>query len=124
VIAAQSIGEPGTQLSLDSKHRSGVVADDTAQGLSPRRRTCLKCEHQRDKPTLSEIAGEVHTSEEADHYIVQVTAKSDEKITLDLDGRSAHVRSGSDAALGDVIAAREDGADPLIATNPRHSPCH
>src|SRR5690606_6611128 len=35
VIAAQSIGEPGTQLSLDSKHRSGaVIADDTAQGLS------------------------------------------------------------------------------------------
>ena len=35
VIAAQSIGEQGTQLSLDSKHRSGaVVADDTAQGLS------------------------------------------------------------------------------------------
>src|SRR5213078_321062 len=35
VIAAQSIGEPGTQLSLDSKHRSGaVLADDTAQGLS------------------------------------------------------------------------------------------
>jgi len=67
---------------------------------------------------LSEIAGEVHTSEEADHYIIQVTAKSDEKITLDLDGRSAHVRSGSDAALGDVIAARDDGADPLIATIP------
>jgi DNA-directed RNA polymerase subunit beta' len=35
VIAAQSIGEPGTQLSLDSKHRSGaLIADDTAQGLT------------------------------------------------------------------------------------------
>jgi DNA-directed RNA polymerase subunit beta' len=36
VIAAQSIGEPGTQLSLDSKHRAGAVTagDDVTQGLT------------------------------------------------------------------------------------------
>ena len=35
VIAAQSIGEPGTQLSLDSKHRISVVEDRSASGTNP-----------------------------------------------------------------------------------------
>jgi DNA-directed RNA polymerase subunit beta' len=115
VIAAQSIGEPGTQLSLDSKHRSGaVLADDTAQGLN-RVEELLEARIPKGLAYLTEIPGTVTTWEEGDHYVVQVTAQSEDQIKLDLEGRVAKVKSKSDIAIGDVIASDDDGANPLIA---------
>lgn len=115
VIAAQSIGEPGTQLSLDSKHRSGaVVADDTAQGLS-RVEELFEVRTPKGQAYLTDIAGSVNAWEEGDHYVVQVTAHDKENVTLDLEGRKPQFKSGSDVAIGDVLASREDGAEPLIA---------
>ncbi|HET7320262.1 MAG TPA: hypothetical protein VFI84_01590, partial [Candidatus Saccharimonadales bacterium] len=115
VIAAQSIGEPGTQLSLDSKHRSGaVLADDTAQGLS-RIEELFEVRSPKGVAYLTEISGTANVWEEGDHYIVQVTADAKENIKLSLGERKAHLASGSDVAIGDVIAALEDGSEPLIA---------
>ena len=115
VIAAQSIGEPGTQLSLDSKHRSGaVVADDTAQGLS-RIEELFEVRAPKGVAYLTEISGVANVWEEGDHYIVQVTADAKENIKLSLGERKPHLASGSDVAVGDVIAALEDGSEPLIA---------
>jgi DNA-directed RNA polymerase subunit beta' len=115
VIAAQSIGEPGTQLSLDSKHRAGVVlADDTAQGLS-RIEELFEVRTPKGQAYLTEITGTVSAWEEGDHYIVQVAADSKETVTLNLGERKALLASGSDVSIGDVIAALEDGSEPLIA---------
>ncbi len=115
VIAAQSIGELGTQLSLDSKHRSGsVVADDAAQGLS-RVEELFEVRVPKGQAYLTEISGHVNTWEEGDHYIVQVTANDSEKVTLKLGERKAQIASGSDVAAGDVVAALEDASEPLVA---------
>jgi DNA-directed RNA polymerase subunit beta' len=115
VIAAQSIGEPGTQLSLDSKHRSGAaLADDTAQGLS-RIEELFEVRAPKGVAYLSEIGGVASVWEEVDHYIIQVTAKTDDTVTLELDGRTAHVADNSEVAIGDVLASRDEGAGPLIA---------
>ncbi len=115
VIAAQSIGEPGTQLSLDSKHRSGgAVADDTAQGLS-RIEELFEVRSPKGQAYLTEIAGTVNTWEEGDHYVVQVTADTKEKVTFTLGERKAQVASGTDVVAGDVVAALEDASEPLIA---------
>jgi DNA-directed RNA polymerase subunit beta' len=115
VIAAQSIGEPGTQLSLDSKHRSGaVVADDTAQGLS-RVEELLEVRTPKGQAYLTDIAGTANMWEEGDHYIVQVTAKDKENLTFKLGDRIAKIKSGSDVAIGDVVASMNDGSEPLIA---------
>ena len=115
VIAAQSIGEPGTQLSLDSKHRSGaVLADDTAQGLN-RVEELFEVRNPKGQAYLTEISGTATVWEEGDHYVVQVAADADEQIVLELDGRTAHVKSGTDIVTGDVIAAKDEGAEPLIA---------
>ncbi len=115
VIAAQSIGEPGTQLSLDSKHRSGaVLADDTAQGLS-RVEELFEVRTPKGQAYLTDISGVANVWEEGDHYVVQVTAQDKESITLELGGRRAKVASGSDVALGDVIASNEDGSGPLVS---------
>jgi DNA-directed RNA polymerase subunit beta' len=115
VIAAQSIGEPGTQLSLDSKHRGGaVLADDSAQGLS-RVEELFEVRTPKGQAYLTDIAGTVNTWEEGDHYVVQVTADSKEKVTLSLGERKPAVKNGSDVAHGDVVAALEDGSEPLVA---------
>ena len=115
VIAAQSIGEPGTQLSLDSKHRGGsVLADDAAQGLS-RVEELFEVRTPKGQAYLTDIAGVANVWEEGDHYVVQVTADDAEKITLELGERKPHLASGSDVATGDVVAALEDGSEPLIA---------
>ncbi len=115
VIAAQSIGEPGTQLSLDSKHRSGaVIADGSAQGLS-RIEELFEVRSPKGQAFLSDINGTVHAWEEGDHYIVQVTAADKESVSFDINERRAQLASGSDVAVGDVVAVMEDGSDPIIS---------
>jgi DNA-directed RNA polymerase subunit beta' len=115
VIAAQSIGEPGTQLSLDSKHRSGAsLADDTAQGLT-RIEELFEVRTPKGQAFVSEIDGVTVVHEEGDHYIVQVNANDKANVKLSLGERKAHVASGSEVAIGDVVAALEDGSEPLTA---------
>ncbi|MEO6761350.1 MAG: DNA-directed RNA polymerase subunit beta' [Candidatus Saccharimonadales bacterium] len=115
VIAAQSIGEPGTQLSLDSKHRSGaVVADDAAQGLT-RVEELFEARSPKGQAYLTDIAGVANTWEDGDHYVIQVTANDKESIVLDLNQRLPKIASGTDVAIGDVLASAEDGSEPLIA---------
>jgi len=115
VIAAQSIGEPGTQLSLDSKHRAGaVLADDTAQGLS-RVEELFEVRSPKGQAYLTEISGTVSSWEEGDRYIIQVAADPKEQVALKLEERKPQLAGGSEVAVGDVIAALEDGSEPLIA---------
>ncbi|HEV2402885.1 MAG TPA: DNA-directed RNA polymerase subunit beta' [Candidatus Saccharimonadales bacterium] len=115
VIAAQSIGEPGTQLSLDSKHRSGaVVADDTAQGLS-RVEELFEVRTPKGQAYLTEIAGVAHVTEENDRYIVQIVTDDAESAVLELGKRKAQIGNGSDVAIGDVLASGKNGSEPLIA---------
>ncbi len=114
VIAAQSIGEPGTQLTLKTFHSGGVAGDDITSGL-PRVEELFEVRTPKGQAYLAEIPGLVSTWEEGEHYVVQVTANDAEIIELKLDGRKAQIASGSDVSIGDVIAAKEDGSSPLIA---------
>ncbi len=115
VIAAQSIGEPGTQLSLDSKHRSGgAIADDTAQGLS-RIEELFEVRVPKGIAYLTEISGIANTWEEGDHYVVQVTADDKEKVTYSLGERKAAVANGTEVTAGDVVAMLEDASEPITA---------
>ena len=115
VIAAQSIGEPGTQLSLDSKHRSGaLVADDAAQGLS-RIEELFECRTPKGVAYLSDISGTVNAWEDGDHYVVQITSHSKKNLSFEIGDRKPKLASGTDVQVGDVIASSEDGSDPLIA---------
>ncbi|HET9721755.1 MAG TPA: DNA-directed RNA polymerase subunit beta' [Candidatus Saccharimonadales bacterium] len=116
VIAAQSIGEPGTQLSLDSKHRAGAVTagDDVTQGLT-RVEELLEVRTPKGQAYLTDISGKVNLWEEGDQYIVQVTAKKQKPIELELNGRVAHISDGDEVNIGDVVAAQEDGSEPLTA---------
>ena len=102
-------------MSLDSKHRSGaVLADDTAQGLS-RVEELFEVRSPKGQAYLTEIAGTANTWEEGDHYVIQVTADTKEKVTLKLGERRSHIKNGTDVAAGDVVAALEDASEPLIS---------
>ena len=115
VIAAQSIGEPGTQLSLDSKHRSGaLVADDTAQGLS-RIEELFEARTPKGQAYLTDISGVANVWEEGNHYVIQVTAQDQDVKELKIGGRSVKIANGSDVAVGDVLASDEGGDNPLIS---------
>jgi DNA-directed RNA polymerase subunit beta' len=116
VIAAQSIGEPGTQLSLDSKHRAGAVTagDDVTQGLT-RVEEILEVRTPKGQAFLTDISGTVAAWEEGDHYIVQVTAKEQKPLKMPLAGRQAKVNDGDEVSIGETIACNEDGSDAITA---------
>jgi DNA-directed RNA polymerase subunit beta' len=116
VIAAQSIGEPGTQLSLDSKHRAGAVTagDDVTQGLT-RVEELLEVRTPKGQAYLTDISGKANVWEEGDHYIVQITAKKQKPIEVQLNGRIARAKDGDEVNIGDVIASQEDQSEPIAA---------
>ena len=59
VIAAQSIGEPGTQLTMRTFHSGGVAGDDITQGL-PRVEELFEARRPKKMATISEITGVVN----------------------------------------------------------------
>ncbi len=115
VIAAQSIGEPGTQLTLKTFHSGGVAGEDITTGL-PRVEELFEVRTPKGQAYLSDIAGTVTSWEEGDHYVVQVTANDNELVKLPLEGRTPQVKKGQEVVAGDVVASEEDGANPLVAT--------
>ena len=62
VIAAQSIGEPGTQLTMRTFHTGGVAGDDITQGL-PRVEELFEARKPKRMAILSEISGTVSIEE-------------------------------------------------------------
>ncbi|MDZ7785520.1 MAG: DNA-directed RNA polymerase subunit beta' [Candidatus Saccharibacteria bacterium] len=114
VIAAQSIGEPGTQLTLRTFHSGGVAGDDITTGL-PRVEELFEVRTPKGQAYLSEIAGKVSTWEDGDRFVVQVAAKDAETAELKLEKREPKIAEGSEVAQGDVIATGENDAKPLVA---------
>jgi len=79
IIAAQSIGEPGTQLTLRTKQTGGVVGLDVTQGL-PRVEELLEMRTPKMLSPLSEIGGRVSIFQNEDGYKVKI--KSTDKHNL------------------------------------------
>lgn len=115
VIAAQSVGEPGTQLTMRTKHTAGAaLSEDVTQGL-PRVEELLEARVPKSQAFLSEIEGTVAVWEEGNNYIVQVTPTGARTEELKLAKRKPQLKSGSGVMAGDVIASDKDGERPLTA---------
>lgn len=114
VIAAQSVGEPGTQLTLNTFHASGVAGEDITQGL-PRVDELFEARQPKGQAYMTEIAGTVETWEDGDNYVVQITPRKGKIEKLILEGRKARVKSGTEVLAGDVLAADKDESRPLTA---------
>ena len=81
IIAAQSIGEPGTQLTMRTFHTGGIAStEDITQGL-PRVEELFEARRPKKSSIISEIAGTVSLTEEKKNRVVIVTdsENADEK---------------------------------------------
>lgn len=115
VIAAQSLGEPGTQLTLDTKHGSGVAGSGAiARGL-PRVEELLEARAPKGQAYVTPVAGTVEIWEDGNEYIAQITPESGATTRLVLDGRTPRVKDGASVKAGDVLADRGKGKEPLIS---------
>ncbi len=69
VLAAQSVGEPGTQLTMRTKHTAGAAtADDVTQGL-PRVEELLEARTPKSQAFMAEISGNVALWEDGKKYL-------------------------------------------------------
>ena len=107
VIAAQSVGEPGTQLTLRTFHNSGVAGGDITQGL-PRVEELFEARTPKGQAYMSEVTGTVDTWEEGNSYVVQVTPNAGKVERIKLDGRKVIVKAGSHVKVGDVLAEGDE----------------
>ncbi len=73
VVAAQSIGEPGTQLTLKTKHAAGIVGIDVTQGL-PRVEELIEARTPKILAPLSEIPGKVRIADTEEGWKVTVVS--------------------------------------------------
>ncbi len=77
VIAAQSIGEPGTQLTMRTFHSGGVAGDDITQGL-PRVEELFEARKPKKMAVLSEISGVV-SKEETRKNMIAISVSNEEE---------------------------------------------
>lgn len=114
VIAAQSVGEPGTQLTLKTFHKGGEAGGDITQGL-PRVEELFEARTPKGQAHITEAAGLVDVWEDGKKYVVQVTPEAGHVERIALDGRTAVIKSGSNVKVGDVLATGESESKPLTA---------
>jgi DNA-directed RNA polymerase subunit beta' len=118
IIAAQSIGEPGTQLTLRTFHTGGVAsADDITQGL-PRVQEIFEARSPKGKSLLAEIDG-VATIEKDEEGVRKVRIASSEIYTDEYpipDGYNIMVNDATEVSEGTLLAEsnRSDSDDPPV----------
>ena len=76
IIAAQSIGEPGTQLTMRTFHTGGVAGNDITQGL-PRIQEIFEARNPKGQAVISEISGTVIEIEEIREGLKEITIQGD-----------------------------------------------
>jgi len=111
VIAAQSIGEPGTQLTMRTFHTGGVVGKDLAGGL-PRVVELFEARTPKGKATLARISGVVRIGEdEGRGREITVVADDGTEEVYTVPGMSRlEVTDGQEVRAGDAIV--EGPRDP------------
>ncbi|MBO4914215.1 MAG: DNA-directed RNA polymerase subunit beta', partial [Oscillospiraceae bacterium] len=77
IIAAQSIGEPGTQLTMRTFHTGGVAGGDITQGL-PRVEELFEARRPKKMATLSEISGKVRFEASQKGSLVNIIVTADD----------------------------------------------
>ncbi|HPL30861.1 MAG TPA: DNA-directed RNA polymerase subunit beta', partial [Anaerolineae bacterium] len=103
VIAAQSVGEPGTQLTLRTFHTGGVVGSDITTGL-PRVEELFEARAPKGRSVLATIAGVVEVIESEEGRIVKVTnSASDDDVYPLPAGAEVLVADGQAIDVGVVL---------------------
>ena len=104
IIAAQSIGEPGTQLTMRTFHTGGVAGGDITQGL-PRVEELFEARKPKHLAIISEIGGVVSMQEikKSQHVVVTDMENHDERSYLIPYGSRLRVEEGQTIEKGEII---------------------
>ena len=103
IMAAQSIGEPGTQLTMRTFHTGGVAGSDITQGL-PRVQELFESRNPKGKAVISEISGKVARIEEKNGiYTVVVRNDLEERSYETPFGARLRVKKGDEVKNGGKI---------------------
>ena len=110
IIAAQSIGEPGTQLTMRTFHTGGIVGSDITSGL-PRVEELFEARTPKGEAVLSEIAGiaeVIDLPEGRSIRVVSTEEYSDEYVLPE--GFASVVQDGDMVSIGERLAEPEDSS--------------
>ncbi|WP_028552022.1 DNA-directed RNA polymerase subunit beta' [Paenibacillus sp. UNC451MF] len=110
IIAAQSIGEPGTQLTMRTFHTGGVAGDDITQGL-PRIQELFEARNPKGQAIITEIDGTVKDIREAkDRREIEVLGEAESKTYAVPYGSRIRVSVNQHVEAGDELT--EGSIDP------------
>jgi DNA-directed RNA polymerase subunit beta' len=108
IVAAQSIGEPGTQLTMRTFHTGGVAGEDITHGL-PRVVELFEARTPKSAALMADVSGVVRLGEnEKGEKVITVVADEGDELEYAV-SRRAHVtvRDGQDVAAGDRLVGDE-----------------
>ncbi|HTW84850.1 MAG TPA: DNA-directed RNA polymerase subunit beta' [Candidatus Sulfotelmatobacter sp.] len=104
IIAAQSIGEPGTQLTLRTFHTGGVAQEDIITGL-PRVEEIFEARKPKGEAPLIEVAGTIKFAEEKNKRVVYVTDEQGDDHEVDITpGLHLTIVDGQKVEAGQPVA--------------------
>jgi DNA-directed RNA polymerase subunit beta' len=111
IIAAQSIGEPGTQLTMRTFHTGGIAGADITSGL-PRVEELFEARVPKGEAVLSEIDGVVEFAGSAESRIIQVVSSEEYSDEYPLpESYRPLVSDGEDVTIGARLAVAEESTD-------------
>ena len=103
IIAAQSIGEPGTQLTMRTFHTGGIAGSDITQGL-PRVEELFEARRPKKTATIAEVNGTVRIADaKKTRNVIVTTAEGEETVYPIPFGTKILVSEGSYVSRGDAI---------------------
>lgn len=124
IVAAQAIGEPGTQLTMRTFHTGGVVKEDIVQGL-PRVEEIFEARSPKGRAEISEVSGKVHAMKSENKQVtvtIETTPQEAKKAGLTIEnpketkdkalvsyklppGSTAHIDTGDLISKGQVLSS-------------------
>ncbi|MBI4128044.1 MAG: DNA-directed RNA polymerase subunit beta' [Parcubacteria group bacterium] len=119
IVAAQAIGEPGTQLTLRTFHTGGVAGQDITQGL-PRVEELFEARDPKGEATLAQSRGRVTVQhdESTGQYAVTIQGEKEDREVFALPKRKRDllVRAGDRVVIGQPLMMRD--GEIVAATKP------
>ncbi|MEX1997430.1 MAG: DNA-directed RNA polymerase subunit beta' [Candidatus Andersenbacteria bacterium] len=110
VVAAQAIGEPGTQLTMRTFHSGGVAGEDITQGL-PRVEELFEARIPKGEAVMSEIDGTLEVSTDKNEMVLMITSKGSKSQSWALQGGklARGIKADSKVKEGEVIFVNVEG---------------
>ena len=105
IIAAQSIGEPGTQLTMRTFHTGGVAGADITHGL-PRVQELFEARNPKGKAELAEISGTLNVTPAENHMLLTIHDQEGNVREYELSARAQlmpNIVDGCEVKVGDQL---------------------